>query len=81
MNSLDFIVRVAVPRKGRATIAFGAERLALIPLRAPKVTILVALTLVVLAVLGMHRIRIDDSLSQLFHSESPLGCASTASSP
>ena len=29
------------------------------------------LALAVLAVLGLERIRIDDSLSQLFHSESP----------
>ncbi len=28
MNSLDFSVRTAVPRKGRLSITFGAERLA-----------------------------------------------------
>ncbi|MBV8670583.1 MAG: MMPL family transporter, partial [Candidatus Eremiobacteraeota bacterium] len=71
MNPRDFSVRVAVPRRGRLGIAFGAERLALVPFRAPSATILIALALAVLAVLGIHRIRIDDSLSQLFQSESP----------
>jgi predicted RND superfamily exporter protein len=71
LNTLEFNVRAAVPRKVGVNIAFGAERLALIPFRAPKATILIALALAILAVLGIHRIRIDDSLSQLFHSESP----------
>jgi len=71
LNPRDFSVRVAVPRRGRLGIAFGAERLALVPFRAPSATILIALALAVLAVLGIHRIRIDDSLSQLFQSESP----------
>ena len=64
MNTLEFNVRAAVPRKVGVNIAFGAERLALIPFRAPKATILIALALAILAVLGIHRIRIDDSLSQ-----------------
>ena len=71
MNSLDFSVRTAVPRKGRLSITFGAERLALIAFRSPPATVLIALVLAVLAVLGIQRIRIDNSLSQLFHSESP----------
>ena len=71
MNTRDLIVRTAAPRKGRLGIVFGAERLALIPFNVPRATTLVALALAVLAILGIHRIRIDDSLSQLFHSESP----------
>jgi predicted RND superfamily exporter protein len=71
LNTQDFIVRAAAQRKRRLGIAFGAERLALIPFRAPTATVLIALALAVLTVLGIQRIRIDDSLSQLFHSESP----------
>ena len=67
----NFIARGAAPRRGRFGIAFGAERLALIPFRAPSAAVLIALALAVLAGLGIHRIRIDDSLSQLFHSQSP----------
>src|SRR5262249_49146089 len=71
MSTLDFIDPVAVPRSRRFCIALGFERLALIPFQAPLATVIIALTFAVLAVLGIHRIRIDDSLSQLFHSETP----------
>ena len=71
MNSLDFIDRAAIPRAGRLGIAFGLERLAFIPFRAPTVTILAALAIAVLAILGIQRIKTDDSLSQLFRSEDP----------
>ena len=66
-----FIVWAAASLRGRFGIAFGAERLALVPFRTPAATVLIALVLAVPAVLGIDRIRIDDSLSQLFHSESP----------
>jgi uncharacterized protein len=71
LNSLDFIARAPAARSGRLGIAFGLERLALVPFRAPAVTVLVALAIVVLAVLGLQRIKTDDSLSQLFRSEDP----------
>ena len=71
MNSLDFIDRAAIPRAGRLGIAFGLERFAFIPFRAPTVTILAALAIAVLAILGIQRIKTDDSLSQLFRSEDP----------
>ena len=71
LNSWNVIVRAAVGRGGRLSIAFGAERLALIPFRKPAATVLIAVALAVLAILGIQRIRIEDSLSQLFHSESP----------
>jgi predicted RND superfamily exporter protein len=71
LNSLHFIDRAAIPRTGRLGIAFGLERLAFIPLRAPTVTILAALAIAVLAILGIQRIKTDDSLSQLFRSEDP----------
>lgn len=71
MNTQNLIVRGAVPHRSRFGVAFGAERLALIPFGRPRTTVLIALALVVLAALGIHRIRVDNSLSQLFHSESP----------
>jgi uncharacterized protein len=45
------------------------ERFALIPFSAPATTVLAALTIAVLAILGIQRIKTDDSLSQLFRSE------------
>ena len=71
LTSPNVIVRTAVPRRGRLSIAFDAERLALIPFRKPAATILIAVALTALAFLGIQRIRIDDSLTQLFHSNSP----------
>ena len=61
----------ADPVAGVRSIAFGLERLALIPFRAPAATVLVALAIAVLAILGTQRIKTDDSLSQLFRSEDP----------
>jgi uncharacterized protein len=68
---LEFIDRAAIPRAGRRGIAFGLERFAFIPFGAPMVTILAALAIAVLAILGIQRIKTDDSLSQLFRSEDP----------
>jgi uncharacterized protein len=62
---------MAEPASGRRGVAFGAERLALIPFKAPAATVLVALALALLAVVGIQRIKIDDSLSQLFRSNDP----------
>jgi len=64
-------VNSMVARVGGIRIALGAERLALIPFRTPRVAVIVALALAVLAIAGIQRIRVDDSLSQLFHSKSP----------
>jgi predicted RND superfamily exporter protein len=71
LNQSDLIVPDAVPRRGRLGIAFGLERLAFIPFRAPAATVIVALAIAVLAILGIQRIKTDDSLSQLFRSEDP----------
>jgi predicted RND superfamily exporter protein len=53
------------------SIAFGLERIGLIALRAPRTAAVVLLALVVIAVFGIQRIKIDDSLSQLFRSDTP----------
>ena len=52
-------------------IALGVERLGLIPFRMPRLSLAIALALGVLAILGIERIKVDDSLSQLFRSNSP----------
>ena len=53
-----------------ASIAFGLERLGLIAVQAPILSCIVLLGLIVAAVFGIQRIKIDDSLSQLFRSNS-----------
>jgi predicted RND superfamily exporter protein len=50
------------------SIAFGLERLGLIPMKAPVLSCIVLAILMVGAVFGIDRIKIDDSLSQLFRS-------------
>src|SRR6201985_1241446 len=50
------------------SIAFGLERLGLLPMKAPILSCIVLAILMVGAVFGIHRIKIDDSLSQLFRS-------------
>ncbi|MGY4496558.1 putative RND superfamily exporter protein [Bradyrhizobium sp. GM24.11] len=62
-------IHVDKVEQGPATsIAFGLERLGLIAVRAPIVSCIILLVLIVGAVFGIYRIKIDDSLSQLFRS-------------
>src|SRR5271170_6801929 len=56
------------PQGGRLSAARGLERFALIPFKAPTVTVLAALVIAALAIVGIQRIRVDDSLSQMFRS-------------
>ncbi|QPF86909.1 MMPL family transporter [Bradyrhizobium genosp. L] len=63
------VEKVEEPRSG-PSIAFGIERLGLIPMRAPILSCIVLVLLLIGAVFGVHRIKIDDSLSQLFRSNS-----------
>jgi predicted RND superfamily exporter protein len=53
-----------------ASIAFGLERVGLIAVKAPIIACLILLALVIGAIFGIQRIKIDDSLSQLFRSDS-----------
>lgn len=57
------------PQKG-TSIAFGLEKLGLIAVKAPVVSVIILLALMIAAVFGIERIKIDDSLSQLFRSDS-----------
>src|SRR5204863_5834272 len=50
----------------RRSFAFGLERLGLIGLAAPAVTIALIVVMSALAVWGLTRLRVDDSLSELF---------------
>src|ERR1700720_3796311 len=52
------------------SIAFGLERIGLIAIRAPVLSCIILLAMVIGAVFGIERIKIDDSLSQLFRSNS-----------
>src|SRR5260221_1285672 len=53
-----------------SSIAFGLERIGLIAIQAPILTCIVLFSLMVAAFFGIERIKIDDSLSQLFRSNS-----------
>jgi len=50
------------------SIAFGIERLGLIPMKAPILSCIILVGLIIGAIFGIDRIKIDDSLSQLFRS-------------
>src|SRR6201995_1047875 len=53
-----------------ASIAFGLERIGLIAVQAPIVSCIILVAVVIGAIFGIERIKIDDSLSQLFRSNS-----------
>ena len=61
-----------VEQRPTGSIAFGLERLGLIAVKAPIVSCIILLVLIVAAVFGIKRIQIDDSLSQLFRSDTCL---------
>ena len=50
-------------------LALGLERIGLIPLTSPLVTGLLVIVLSALATFGLTRLKVDDSLSQLFRSD------------
>jgi len=52
-------------------IAFHLERIGIIPLRFPYVSLLIFLALAIGAAVGVDRLKVDDSLSQLFRSNTP----------
>src|SRR5499427_883904 len=57
------------PPPGKS-IAFGLERMGLIAVKAPILSMIILAALIVAALFGIERIKIDDSLSQLFRSNS-----------
>ena len=58
------------PQHRPVSIAFGLERIGLIAIKTPVLSCLILFALVVAAIFGIERIKIDNSLSQLFRSNS-----------
>src|ERR1700745_3394578 len=59
-----------VEQRPTASIPFGLERMGLIAVQAPIVSCIILVALFIAAIFGIERIKIDDSLSQLFRSDS-----------
>src|SRR3978361_73012 len=59
-----------IERRPTDSIAFGLERMGLIAVRAPICACVILAALMIAAIFGIQRIKIDDSLSQLFRSDS-----------
>jgi predicted RND superfamily exporter protein len=59
----------AAPPRKLHDLAYGVERIGLIPIRAPVVSAIILTLLCILAVFGIERLKVDDSLSQLFRSD------------
>jgi hypothetical protein len=59
-----------IERRPTASIAFGLERIGLVAVQAPILSCIILVSLVIGAIFGIERIKIDDSLSQLFRSNS-----------
>jgi uncharacterized protein len=59
-----------VEERPTSSIAFGLERIGLIAIKAPVLSVIILFALMVGAIFGIERIKIDDSLSQLFRSDS-----------
>jgi predicted RND superfamily exporter protein len=54
-----------------APIAFHLERIGLISLRFPYVSMVILIALAIAAAFGVERLKVDDSLSQLFRTNTP----------
>src|SRR3954449_6831051 len=59
-----------IEKRPTASIAFGLERIGLIAVQAPILSCIILVGLIIGAIFGIERIKIDDSLSQLFRSNS-----------
>src|SRR6202451_1569113 len=57
-----------IEQRPMSSIAFGLEGIGLIAVQAPILSCIVLVALLIGAVFGIDRIKIDDSLSQLFRS-------------
>ncbi|MBV8919891.1 efflux RND transporter permease subunit [Bradyrhizobium sp.] len=60
-----------IEQRPTGSIAFGLERIGLIAVQAPILSCIALAGLIVAAIFGIQRIKIDDSLSQLFRSNTP----------
>ena len=59
------------PDTGLPQLAFGTEKMGLISLKAPLLVGIVFAIMAVAAVFGVQKLKVDDSLSQLFRSNTP----------
>src|SRR5271163_1765739 len=59
-----------IEQRPMGSIAFGLERIGLIAVQAPIWSCIILVALIIGAIFGIERIKIDDSLSQLFRSNS-----------
>src|ERR1700738_355629 len=59
-----------IEQRPTASIAFGLERLGLLAVQATILSCIILVAVIVGAIFGIQRIKIDDSLSQLFRSNS-----------
>ena len=59
----------AIADPPRRSFAFGLERAGFLGLGWPRLTILIVLLASVLAALGLARLKVDDSLSELFRTD------------
>jgi uncharacterized protein len=57
------------PPSQPSQLALGLERIGLLPLLSPKIAAVIVAVLSLLAAFGLTRIKVDDSLSQLFRSD------------
>jgi uncharacterized protein len=58
------------PRRVRS-LSFGIERLGLLALRYPVVVATILAAVTVAALFGITKLRVDDSLSELFRTDAP----------
>src|SRR4030081_1416009 len=70
MNSDSEVHVEKIEPRPTASIAFGLERIGLIAVQAPILSCIILVGLIIGAIFGIERIKIDDSLSQLFRSNS-----------
>jgi predicted RND superfamily exporter protein len=61
--------RASPPEREPGQIALGLERIGLFPLHFPVIAAILVVVLSILAAIGVARIKVDDSLSQLFRSD------------
>ncbi len=61
----------ASAKQRRSALALGIERIGVVSLRIPLAVALVAVALAIVAGFGVTRLKVDDSLSQLFRSNTP----------
>ena len=59
------------PARKQHRLAYGIERIGLIPLRFPYLSLVILISLAVAAAFGVTRLKVDNSLSQLFRSNTP----------